>query len=72
MFLHLAIEIKTKNKYKVFGKLKESLVKVRRAAVWPPPGIYCSLAYEFLCLSWLLYRSNMELFAFLTVIWQHL
>jgi len=24
------------------------------------------------CLSELLYRSNMDLFAFLTVIWQHL
>jgi len=32
----------------------------------------CNLAHEFLCLSELLYRSNMDLFAFLAVIWRHL
>jgi len=34
--------------------------------------IYCNLAYEFLSLTELLYRRNMELFEFLTVIWQRL
>jgi len=35
-------------------------------------NIYCNFTNELLCLSELLYRSTMELFAFLAVIWQHL
>jgi len=31
-----------------------------------------AIAVEFLCFSELLYRSNISLFAFLTVIWQNL
>jgi len=33
---------------------------------------YCNVSNELLCLSELLYHSNMDLLAFLTVIWQHL
>jgi len=35
-------------------------------------NIYSNLAYELLYSSELLYRSNIELFAFLKVIWRHL
>jgi len=35
-------------------------------------NIYCNFANELLCLRKLLYHSNMDLFAFLMVIWQHL
>ena len=32
--------------------------------------MYCNFDNELLCLLELLYRSNMDLFVFLTVIWQ--
>jgi len=35
-------------------------------------NIFCNIANELLSLSQLLYRSYKDLFAFLTVIWQHL
>jgi len=35
-------------------------------------NICCNFANELLCLSELLYRGNIGLFAFLTVIWLHL
>jgi len=35
-------------------------------------NIHCNFADKLLCLSGLLYRSNMDLFGFLTVIWRNL
>ena len=35
-----------------------------------PLNMYCNFANELLCLSELLYRNDMDLFAFLTVIWR--
>ena len=33
---------------------------------------YCNFANELVCLSELLYRNNMDMFAFLMVVWQNL
>ena len=33
---------------------------------------YCNLVNELVCLSELLYRNNMDMFAFLMVVWQNL
>jgi len=51
--------------------LRVSVLKLLYGARLLGHPVYCNLAYELLCLSHL-YRSKMELFAFLTVIWQYL
>ena len=63
-------------KFQVDTKLGESFYYLPYLGIYKSQNVlvntYCNFENELVCLSELLYRNNMDLFAFLMVVWKNL